>query len=323
MRTILGIASVCLAASLAGPAAFGQAAARARGTAGVEAAENPYLGVGGQDITADRAKTLKLKEERGVEVTSVEADSAAAKAGLKEGDVVLEYNGQKVEGWEHLKRLVHETPIHREVKIGVWRNGAAQTFTAAVGARREFQVDLGNGPMAIPATPMPPMRPMTPMPSMPQLDIPQFRTLMNNPSLGIMGESLGPESQLAEFFGVKDGVLVREVTKGSAADNAGIKAGDVITRIDDTAISSPQQISGALRAARAKGTASVTVVRNKKEMSLSVTIEAGGGYRGGLKTPDGTNGWFVWQDGNGHTDGTVLLRLLQNSGARPSRILGQ
>jgi S1-C subfamily serine protease len=70
------------------------------------------------DITSDRAKALKLKEERGVEVTSVEPDSAAAKAGLKVGDVILEYNGQKVEGWEHLKRLVRETPIHREVKIG-------------------------------------------------------------------------------------------------------------------------------------------------------------------------------------------------------------
>ena len=131
MKIVLGIGTACLAAGLASPAAFGQAtrpAPRARNAAGVQAAETPYLGVGGQDVTSDRAKALKLKEERGVEVTSVEPDSAAAKAGLKEGDVVLEFNGQKVEGWEQLKRLVHETPIHREVKIGVWRNGAAADF---------------------------------------------------------------------------------------------------------------------------------------------------------------------------------------------------
>src|SRR5512139_2437444 len=59
-----------------------------------------YLGVGVAEINADRAKALKLKEERGVEITRVEDDSPAAKAGLKVGDVVLEYNGQRLEGTE-------------------------------------------------------------------------------------------------------------------------------------------------------------------------------------------------------------------------------
>jgi serine protease Do len=308
MRMIAGFATLCLAASLVGPATYGQGAVRARAASGVEAAETPYLGVSAQDITADRARTLKLKEERGVEVTNVEADSAADKAGLKTGDVVMELNGQKVEGWEHLKRLVRETPIHREVKIGIWRNGAVQTLTAAMGARREMQMDFGNGNMVVPMPPTQPMTAMPPMPPMPQLDIPQFRTLMGASSLGIMGEALGQESQLAEFFGVKEGVLVRSVTKGSAAEKAGIKAGDVITKIDDTAISSPQQISSALRRARSQGTVNVTVVRNKKETTLGVTIETGGVYRGRLGTPDGSDGtWLVWQGG----------------GERPSKILGQ
>jgi serine protease Do len=274
----------------------------------VETAETPYLGVSAQDITADRARTLKLKEERGVEVTNVEADSAAEKAGLKTGDVVMEFNGQKVEGWEHLKRLVRETPIHREVKIGIWRNGAVQTLTAAMGARREMQMDFGNGNMVVPMPPSQPMPAMPAMPPMPQLDIPQFRTLMGASSLGIMGEALGQESQLAEFFGVKEGVLVRSVTKGSAAEKAGMKAGDVVTKIDDTAISTPQQISSALRRARSQGTVNVTVIRNKKEMTLGVTLETGNLYRGRLWTPDGVDGtWLVWQ----------------GIGARPSKILWQ
>jgi len=289
---------MCLAAAL-GPSAYGQTAARAHSASGMEAAETPYLGVSAQDINSDRAKALKLKEERGVEVTSVEADSAADKAGLKVGDVVLEFNGQKVEGWEHLKRLVRETPIHREIRIGIWRNGAEQTLTASMGARRAMQMDFGNGNMVVPMQPSQPSQPMPPMPPMPQLDIPQFRTLMGASTLGIMGEALGQESQLAEFFGVKEGVLVRSVTKGSAADKAGMKAGDVVTRIDDTAISSPQEISRTLRTARNKGTVNVTVVRNRKEVTLSVTLETNGAYHGDVWPPDGSD-WerlaeILWQ----------------------------
>lgn len=160
---IAGIGAVYLAAGLAALGQTPSPAPHARSASSVQAVENPYLGVGGQDITSDRAKTLRLKEERGVEVTSVEPDSAAAKAGLKEGDVVIEFNGEKVEGWEHLKRLVHETPIHREVKIEVWRNGAPQTLTATVGARKEFSVDLGSGNMmTMPDWPQPATPPCLP-----------------------------------------------------------------------------------------------------------------------------------------------------------------
>jgi serine protease Do len=292
MKLLLGMGTLYLAASLA---AFGQTPSptpRARNASGSQAVETPYLGVSALDITADRAKALKLKEERGVEVTSVTPDSGAAKAGLKVGDVIMEYNGQKVEGWEHLKRLVRETPIHREVKIDVWRNGAAQTLTATVGGHRDFEVELGDGNMMAPPawvqpmTPLPPMPPSSPsMPSMPGFDLPQFRTMMGTASLGIMGEALGQESQLAEFFGVKEGVLVRSVNKDSAAEKAGMKAGDVIVKVDDAAISTPQQISSALRAARSKNSVTVTVIRSKKEMTLTVTPDASGFYRGGVWDP--------------------------------------
>lgn len=320
MKIVLGIGTMCLAACLAGPAAFGQTTApRARAASGVQQAETSYLGVGVLDIGTDRARALKLKEERGAEVTSVDPDSAAAKAGLKEGDVILEFNGQKVEGQENLTRLVRETPVHREVKIVIWRNGAEQTLTAAVGSRKEYQMNFGNGTVVIPPMNMPPMPPATPMPS---LDLPQFRTLMMTGSLGIMGESLGQESQLAEFFGVKEGVLVRSVNKNSAADKAGLKAGDVITKIDDTTISTPQQINGALRAARTKTTVNVTVVRNKKEMSLTVTPDTGSYTRGGLWFNDGANSNWVVQGGDQGND-NILLRLFQNNGAKPSKIFWQ
>ena len=152
--------------------------------------------------------------------------------------------------------------------------------------------------------------PPTPAQPMPQLDVPRLQMFTITTALGVVGESLGQESQLADYFGVKEGVLVREVTKGSAAEKAGLKAGDVITKIDDTVISSPQQIQSALRAARAKGNANVTVVRNKKEMSMSVAIAAGGIMRGGI--------WFPMGD-----DDKILLRFFPNVGQSPAKIFWQ
>jgi serine protease Do len=283
MKLIVSIATICLAAGVIAPAAMAQATAQPaqapRRVQIIAPVSTPYLGINALDITSERAKALKLKEERGVEITSVDLESGAAKAGLKEGDVVLEYNGQHVEGWEQLRRLVSETPVNREVKIGIWRNGAAQTLTATVGSRKDA---IGfTGGLVIPGGGDGfPFKIDPPFP--PSIEIPQFRTFAQNRSIGIFGESLGQEEQLAEFFGVKSGILIRSVVKGSAAEKAGIKAGDVLTRIDDTAVASPAEITAALRAAGSKRTFTVTVVRNKKEMALTVTLEAGPSVRGGL-----------------------------------------
>src|ERR1700744_6462045 len=92
------------ALGLAGTAAFAQ---DARHTITIQHAGTSYLGIGVAEINAERAKTLKLKDERGLEVAHVEENSPAAKAGIKEGDVVLEYNGTAIQGMEQLTRLVH------------------------------------------------------------------------------------------------------------------------------------------------------------------------------------------------------------------------
>jgi membrane-associated protease RseP (regulator of RpoE activity) len=128
----------------------------------------------------------------------------------------------------------------------------------------------------------------TPMPSMPpSIEIPQFRTFSQNRTIGIFGEPLGQEEQLAEFFGVRSGILIRSVVKGSAAEKAGIKAGDVLTKIDDKTVASPSEITAALRAAGSRRTFTVTVVRNKKEMALTLTLENVTSIRGGLWHIDG------------------------------------
>lgn len=276
MKVYLAIGTTLLVTGMALPGAFAQGTGRATPRARVATTisnESPYLGIGVQDIDSQRAAALKLKDVRGAEVTTVNEDGPAAKAGLKDGDVVLEYNGEAVEGKDQLSRLVRETPVGRQVKIGVWRNGAMQTLTATIEARKGVTVFGGDGNWVMPEVPVPDMRSFR----MPDIEIPHFQMLYPTPLLGIQGEPLGNEEQLAEFFGVKDGVLVKSVNRNSAAEKAGIKAGDVIVRIDDTKVNTTQEITSVLRADRAKKTFTVTVVRNRKEMPLSVTIDSTSG----------------------------------------------
>jgi serine protease Do len=260
-----------LAAGAAAPATWAQNPTPRAHTATIVMAGGTYLGVGVVDVDSERARTLKLKEDRGVEITSVTEGGPADKAGIKQGDVVLEYNGQAVDGMTQFQRLVRETPASRQVKIGLWRNGAPLTLTATVETRKSMSIEspdldinvFGNSPTFE----------MTPMPSMQPFDMPHIMTLMPSRRLGIEGEGLGEEPQFAEFLGVKDGVLVKSVVKNSAAEKAGIKAGDVITKIGDTHVGSSRDITSTLHANHQNQTFVVTVVRNKKEMQVTVTIE--------------------------------------------------
>jgi serine protease Do len=233
----------------------------------IQNAGSSFLGVGVSEIDSERAKALNLKEERGVEVKNVDEDSPAAKAGVKVGDVVLDYNGQRVEGTEQFVRFVRETPVGRQVKLLLSRNGAVQTVTAAIGSRPSNMIYMGGDDFKF---------------TMPEVRIPDMpRALMSwqSRSLGVESESLN--SQLAEFFGVKEGVLVRSVIKGTAAAKAGLKAGDVITKIGDKKVTGPKDISNALRSVSAGKAFTVTVMRDRKEMTVNATIEekSSGGAR--------------------------------------------
>ncbi|HTC87376.1 MAG TPA: PDZ domain-containing protein [Bryobacteraceae bacterium] len=216
-----------------------------------------YLGVNLAEIDANRAKELKLKEDYGVEISRVEENSPAEKAGVKTGDVVLEYNGQRVEGMEQFGRMVRETPPGREAKLTISRNGAVQTLTAVLGLRKfPFSGNFPPG-FEVPEFHMP--------------DIPQIFTTIRSPMLGVEAESLG--TQLAVYFGVKEGVLVRSVLENTPAQKAGIKAGDVITKVDGMAVSAPSELSNAVRAANAKKTYAIELVRDRKPVTLSVNVE--------------------------------------------------
>ncbi|MCS7043547.1 MAG: PDZ domain-containing protein [Bryobacteraceae bacterium] len=226
-----------------------------------------WLGVGVKEINSERARALNLKDEHGVEITTVEPDSPADKAGLKPGDVVLEYNGQRVEGTAQFVRFVRETPPGRTVRLTVFRNGSTQTVTATIAERKGRGFSLRSPGIEEEFNIRIPR--IEGIPDMPRVTM-SWRTGM----LGIEGEPLR-DSQLADFFGVKDGVLVRSVMKGTPAEKAGLKAGDVIVKVDDRKVSEPRDITNALRSARdaSKKTLPVVVVREKKETTLQVTLE--------------------------------------------------
>lgn len=258
----------------ASPVAWGQARTQTASSRKVVVSPGgSYLGVGVADIDTERAKALNLKEERGVEVKHVDEDSPAAKAGIREGDVIVEFNGQPVEETAQFMRLVRETPVGRSTKILLSRNGASQTVTASIGKRKGPYAWLsGDGDIELFGDMAPPAPPVSPSwPSPPALpDLPRSLMMWNSPVLGIESESLG--SQLAAYFGVKEGVLVRSVMKDSAAEKAGLKAGDVIVKVDGTSVTSPREISSLLRSVRSRKTIPLLIMRNQKELTLRVTL---------------------------------------------------
>ena len=286
MRVSLGISAACLtAASVVSSVGSAQTPAppQARSAQAIVIQKGGgYLGVGGVEVTAEKVKALNLKEEGGVLVSSVTEDGPAAKAGVKEGDVVLEFNGTPVQGTVQFQRMVGETPPGRQVKLTIWRNGTSQTIVATIGERK------GNIAALMPdqARSWTFEMPDQPFPRMPEM--PKFEAISPNPALGIYGEPLGDNDQLAEFFGVSDGVLVRSVRKGSAAEKAGIKAGDVITKVEETNVKSSREITSAVRGVKNRKSFPVTLVRAKKEMTVTVTLDepssGGSGTRARART---------------------------------------
>ena len=179
-----------------------------------------YLGVDTRDITADRLGDLKLKEEHGVEVTLVDQDAPAGKAGVKEHDVILSINGNQVESVEQLRRMIREIPPGRVVTLGIIRDGQPMSLKAQLADRKKTftMATPGKFSFAMPAIPAIPAMPAMPvMPAMPDLDVPVSIVVVHSSARsGLMVENLTP--QLGDFFGAKNGqgVLVRSVKRGAA-----------------------------------------------------------------------------------------------------------
>lgn len=225
---------------------------------------SPYLGVDTRDITPDRLSALRLKEESGVEITMVDQDAPAGKAGLKEQDVILTLNGEKIASVEQLRRIIRETPSGRVVTLGISRNGQPMTFKVQLSDRKKgfaYNFEPKDFHFEMPA-----------IPAIPEIDVPVSIVVVHSSARsGLMVENLTP--QLGDFFGAKNGqgVLVRSVEKGSRADKAGFRAGDVIVKINGEPIHDAGDFSHALRS-RKDNTATISILRDKKEQTITLTL---------------------------------------------------
>jgi len=235
------------------------------------ASAESYLGVDTRDVTPDRLSALQLKEEKGVEVTMVDQDAPAGKAGLKDHDVILSVNGTEIESVEQLRRVIHEIPAGRLISIGVSRGGQPMTLKAQLAARKSgFAMAWPQGNNF--KVSIPPIPPMPQMPQISEMDVPVSIVIVHSSTRsGLMVENLTP--QLGDFFGVKSGagILVRSVEKGSRAETAGFHAGDVIVRVNEEKIGDSGDFTHALNL-RKGNSASVSILRDRKPLTLTLTL---------------------------------------------------
>jgi len=226
-----------------------------------------YLGVDTRDITPDRLSDLHLEEERGVEITMVDQDAPAGKAGLRERDVVLTLNGENVQSVEQLRRMIREIPPGRTVTLGISRDGQPMMMKVTLADRKD---SFGNSFSQNAAALADKARQLRDFSL--DLDIPSSIVVVHSSARsGLMLENLTP--QLSEFFGAKNGsgILVRSVEKGSRADKAGFRAGDVIIKVNGETIHDTGDFTHALHS-RKDSSVSVGILRDRREQTVTLAL---------------------------------------------------
>jgi len=234
------------------------------------------IGVSIRDLDADDIAKAKLGQSGGVMIEDVNENSPAAKAGLRDGDVIVEFDGERVRSARHFARLVQETADGRSVRATVVRDGSRQTLDVTPERGERWSGDLMHLPHIADDIQREVERGMRSFPRDFAFD---FKWDGEYPSAkiwprGRLGAQLSPLSdQLAEYFGTKAGVLVSSVDSDSVAAKAGLKAGDIITSIDGHAVETPRDVSEALRTADSEEV-SIAVTRDRKPLTLKAQLPA-------------------------------------------------
>ncbi|MGA7109714.1 MAG: PDZ domain-containing protein [Terracidiphilus sp.] len=233
-----------------------------------------YMGVLVGDVDSDSAAKLKLKEVRGALITLIDHDAPAAQAGIRVSDVVVQVNGQPVEGAEQFTRMMREIPAGRSVSLLISRDGNLQTIGVQLVDRKKMEHDawnrLDNGG-----------DPAASAPGMGILgggggDVPSGGFHMpfvgtSTLNVGAMVEPL--TSQMAEYLGIQSGLMIKQVARKSEAEKAGLKAFDVILKVGADSVATTADWDRALRANQDKPV-TVTVLRDRRQQTVTLQVDA-------------------------------------------------
>jgi serine protease Do len=218
-----------------------------------------WLGVRIQTVNDELAEGLRLPSTKGALVANVTDGGPAEKAGIRQGDVVLRFDGKDVTAMRSLPRIVAETAINKEVEVVVWRQGKEMSFDVTVGELTDEveQAALSQpdeGGEGGPAT---------------------------EGRIANLGLKVGPISDAARNqFKLEDsvkGVIVTDVDANGPAADKGLQKGDVIVEIDQKAVGSPQEIDKRVSEAKKNGYRVVTllVYRGGDYQWVAVRIDKG------------------------------------------------
>jgi serine protease Do len=201
------------------------------------------LGVGIQDLNDDLAKQFALTGTSGALVTSVSPDSAAEKAGIKVGDVIIRFNGKEIQNIRDLRNRVGGTAPGTKAKLDVMRGGKELALAITVGA---VSADAANSEEASEGTPE------------------------QATKLGLSFQTLTPE--LAQRFGLSDkaGVLISAVDPGSPAAQVGLQEGDLVVEVNHKPVTKAGDFQSAVAASRKDG--KVLMLVKRKNASLFVLL---------------------------------------------------
>lgn len=245
--------------------------------------EGNYLGVRVEELTRENAKEYGLSgEPRGVGVTQVLKGSPAERAGLRERDVIMRFDGEAVTSVRKLTRLITESSPDHTARIGVLRGGSEQEVSATLTRRERMApavaerlfggVDLAEAQRFGEEWAKNSEEWKRENKGLEELgrEGSGVFALGSSRRIGVTTSTLG--KQLADYFGVSHGVLVNSVEQGSPAEKAGLRAGDVVTEVEGKQIEDASDLVRAL-GAKEEGEVTLTVVREKKRRTVRVTPE--------------------------------------------------
>ncbi len=240
-----------------------------------------YIGVEMRDLSEDQLSSLKLKDARGVEITNLDHDGPACQAGMKVHDVILQMNGQTIEGGDQLRRMLREVPVGRTVTFVVSRDGQSQTLTLTTADRRMVEQQAWEKHYTVPAPAAVHGNSFIDSSKLVNANAPkEHKDLLGTETIILSSSFTGAKlevmgQQLAEFFGATDGggLLVRSVDENSPADEAGLKAGDVVVRINSITVANGTNWTKTVHDFRGKPVP-VVVLRDKQEKILTLTPDA-------------------------------------------------